>query len=183
MCLGYHLSLIIVGSHRNAQKLIYHSPRHYYMWTLPGLSRVIKCGFAFVRHWRSHADLTGEENFSAECLNTTNGYNYVGTANSTLAGRLCQAWNTQYPHAHSYDDTDYFADNPSTVDDVRNYCRNLRLSSYDARPWCLTTDNGVKTEFCDIPYCKGELLVYRYYLISIYQTPVSNVTENAEVHV
>ena len=33
-----------------------------------------------------------------------------------------------------------------------NYCRN---PSDDIRPWCFTTDSGIKWEYCGIPKCTG----------------------------
>jgi Kringle domain len=101
--------------------------------------------------------LTGQENFGTECLLTTDGAEYVGSVNTTLTGHSCQAWSSQSPQVHSYDDLSFFPDKVTSVNDVRNYCRNLRLPSLDGRPWCMPIDydDEVTTEFCDIPVCKG----------------------------
>lgn len=100
-------------------------------------------------------ELTGEEQFDTECLATTDGKYYVGTKNRTLSGIPCQAWDTQTPHIHSYDNLNYFPADDSSIEDVGNYCRNLKLASYSARPWCLTSTPVVSKEYCDIPLCTG----------------------------
>lgn len=98
---------------------------------------------------------TGKENFGTECLKTPNGTEYVGTVNRTVSGKLCQNWNLQTPQIHAYDDPSYFPDQATSIDDVRNYCRNLWLDSYDALPWCMPMSPIVTKEYCDIPICKG----------------------------
>ena len=97
-----------------------------------------------------------EELVDNDCLGTPDGRNYVGTVNLTLSGKACQAWGSQTPHIHSYDDINYFPPNSVTViDDANNYCRNLEAPSFDAKPWCLTMEPTMEREYCDIPYCRG----------------------------
>jgi Kringle domain len=104
-------------------------------------------------------ELTGEENLGIECLRTVNGTEYIGTANRTLSGKQCQAWNSQSPHIHSYDDLSYFPDKATSIDNIYNYCRNLQLDagSYDVLPWCMPMSNVLSKEYCNIPICKGNL--------------------------
>ncbi|CAB1313753.1 unnamed protein product, partial [Coregonus sp. 'balchen'] len=68
------------------------------------------------------------------------------TACLTPSGVICQRWDSQYPHNHSYIPQDYHCK------DLReNYCRNP-----DGRdlPWCFTSDPNVRTAFCtNIPRC------------------------------
>lgn len=100
-------------------------------------------------------ELTGKENFDNECMRTTDGAQYIGTANQTLSGKQCQAWNSQTPQVHSYDDLSFFPDETTSLDDIHNYCRNLLLDSYDVRPWCMPMSNALLRDYCDIPICKG----------------------------
>ena len=44
---------------------------------------------------------------SASCING-NGDDYVGTVAVTENGRFCQRWDMQYPHTHSYTNSDMF---------------------------------------------------------------------------
>lgn len=100
---------------------------------------------------------TGEELFSDECITTRDGKTYRGTQNKTINGLDCQAWSSQTPHAHSYDDLDYFPDKVSSIGEVGNFCRNLKLTTYDVMPWCLTTNSSISKAYCEIPLCKGRL--------------------------
>ena len=108
--------------------------------------------------------LTGNErSLDRECMTDSVGRYYTGTMNRTLSGRACQAWSSQSPHVHPYDDVSYFADNVNSLDQVANYCRNPSMgidSVIDKRPWCYTMDaseDDDDSEFCDINICKGIL--------------------------
>ena len=103
---------------------------------------------------------TMEEEFGNECLSTADGVSYVGTVNRTLSGKQCQAWSSQSPQVHSYDDLSYFADKATSLDDIHNYCRNLHLDVYEVRPWCMPVSNILYTEYCDIPACKGNTIIH-----------------------
>ena len=46
---------------------------------------------------------------SARCVDG-DGSNYVGTVAITDAGYICQRWDSQYPHSHTYTDPDYFTE-------------------------------------------------------------------------
>ena len=107
----------------------------------------------------------GWELFDIECLSTTWGEGYVGEMSRTISGIECQEWSEQWPHPHSYDDVQYFADYSidSTVElyDVCNYCRNPVTSEHvDARPWCFTMNEDIVKEFCDIPRCKRKTCLF-----------------------
>ena len=108
------------------------------------------------------------ETFSDECISSTRGEHYIGHINRTISGIACQHWSEQWPHAHSYDDIEYFADYSSNPDvelhDVVNYCRNpVRSAYFDGQPWCFTIDEDVEKEFCDVPRCKRKT---RFLLLS-----------------
>jgi hypothetical protein len=70
---------------------------------------------------------------------------YRGTMAQTADGTPCQAWDSQFPHAHS--------NTPEQVENAgleSNYCRNP-----DGEPvaWCYTTDPNNRWDFCDVPAC------------------------------
>ncbi|CDQ82217.1 unnamed protein product [Oncorhynchus mykiss] len=74
------------------------------------------------------------------------GEGYRGSVAVTPSGVICQRWDSQYPHNHSYVPQNY------RCKDLReNNCRNP-----DGRdlPWCFTSDPNVRTAFCtNIPRC------------------------------
>ena len=88
-----------------------------------------------------------------DCKWTQLGREYTGTLNTTVSGKTCQAWSSDYPHAidyHSSNDDNYPEGNRA---DAKNYCRNP-----DSDPeglWCYTTDPNMKWETCDVPLCNG----------------------------
>ena len=81
--------------------------------------------------------------------NNTNMWHYTtyrGVLNTTTTGRTCQRWDSQFPHDHSYGPES--KECRGTVDN--NYCR----TNGEDRPWCYTTDENVRWEFCDLPVCE-----------------------------
>ncbi|XP_034328389.2 uncharacterized protein [Magallana gigas] len=82
-----------------------------------------------------------------ECLTSSRGGEYKGTANVTRGGIACQPWADQSPHSH----TGYKA----LVNDS-NYCRNPNPDSKYYHPWCFTMDPKKQWDFCDIPSCEYE---------------------------
>jgi Kringle domain len=101
-----------------------------------------------------------DEELDPECLQTVDGVSYVGTVNRTLSGKQCQAWSSQSPQIHSYDDLSYFPDKVTSLRDIQNYCRNPGLDEYDVRPWCMPMSDLLLTEYCDIPVCKGNMIIH-----------------------
>ncbi|XP_030053923.1 plasminogen [Microcaecilia unicolor] len=81
-----------------------------------------------------------------ECL-SGNGESYVGKIAMTVSGKVCQAWSSQTPHKHHRIPDNY----PCKNLDV-NYCRN---PDEEKMPWCYTTDNNTRWEYCQIPSCSG----------------------------
>ena len=66
---------------------------------------------------------------------------YLGATATTVTGKVCQRWDSQFPHNHTY------SDQPTAVD---NHCRD-----YDhPKPWCYTLDHGKRWEDCDVPRCR-----------------------------
>ncbi|XP_077953830.1 hepatocyte growth factor-like isoform X2 [Gasterosteus aculeatus] len=74
------------------------------------------------------------------------GEGYRGTVDVMPTGLICQRWDSQYPHNHSFTPQAY------PCKDLReNYCRNPDGREF---PWCFTTDPRVQTMFCNnIPRC------------------------------
>ncbi|KAK1887745.1 Hepatocyte growth factor [Dissostichus eleginoides] len=74
------------------------------------------------------------------------GEGYRGTVDVLPTGLICQRWDSQYPHNHTFIPQAY------PCKDLReNYCRNPDGREF---PWCFTTDPRVHTMFCtNIPQC------------------------------
>ncbi|XP_065827523.1 plasminogen-like [Oscarella lobularis] len=83
-----------------------------------------------------------EEEFTKDCY-SDRGAGYVGTTSVTESGLSCQAWTSQYPHAH-------LMNNPPTGSACRNPDERLE------RPWCYTTDTETRWEYCDVPKCSND---------------------------
>ena len=68
---------------------------------------------------------------------------YCGTIATTVNGRTCQRWDSQFPHEHSFSG-DFGSED--------NYCRNP-----DGEPstWCYTTDPDKRWELCAVPFCEN----------------------------
>ncbi|ELU17674.1 hypothetical protein CAPTEDRAFT_50131, partial [Capitella teleta] len=75
------------------------------------------------------------------------GTEYDGLLNTTISGRKCQRWDSQYPHDHTSTATYNFPSNSI----AHNYCRNP--SNDPLGPWCYTTDPTVRWEYCFVLYC------------------------------
>jgi len=89
--------------------------------------------------------------FCADCRQTELGREYMGTLNTTVNGRTCQAWASNTPHvpnSAAQNDTNYPDGSRAAAE---NYCRNP--DSDAVGPWCYTTDPDVRWETCDVPYC------------------------------
>ncbi|CAL4163571.1 unnamed protein product, partial [Meganyctiphanes norvegica] len=73
---------------------------------------------------------------------------YSGTWNIAQDGNLCQRWDTQQPHAHSYGPSSNYVE----VQNSENYCRNPGEEM--PKPWCYTMNENVRWQYCDIPTCR-----------------------------
>ncbi|KAG8522385.1 Apolipoprotein(a), partial [Galemys pyrenaicus] len=81
-----------------------------------------------------------------ECL-YGNGESYRGKVAVTMSGLTCQAWRDQTPHQHHKTPENY-----PFINLEANYCRN---PDGEFAPWCYTTNNEVRWEYCDIPSCES----------------------------
>ncbi|XP_033487860.2 plasminogen-like [Epinephelus lanceolatus] len=75
---------------------------------------------------------------------TGNGETYRGTVAVTKSNKTCQSWSSQTPHQH------YYLQMYTCKGLDENYCRN---PDNVAMPWCYTTDNATRWEYCDVPRC------------------------------
>lgn len=77
-----------------------------------------------------------------ECVrkNDPKGKKYFGTINVTKTGIPCQRWDSQTPHKHQFDE----------LADHENHCRN---PDEDNGPWCYTTNDTQRYDFCPVPHC------------------------------
>ena len=83
--------------------------------------------------------------FAGDCYNNGQSQQYTGTQSTTVGGRTCQRWNTDYPHQRNQKCI------PTTYSDRNsNYCRDE--NNYGI-PWCYTTDPDVRWEACPVPAC------------------------------
>jgi len=69
-----------------------------------------------------------------------NGADYLGFQYRSRSGKVCQAWNSQSPHNHTYTPVDYPYANLTS-----NYCRNPSGAS---SIWCFTQDPAKRWELC-----------------------------------
>lgn len=84
------------------------------------------------------------------------GRGYEGNISITESGLTCQAWSEQYPHQHLLTTQLYPELNGS-----QNYCRNPGAKG--ERPWCFTTNETKRWEYCAIPKCKDGPYCERYH--------------------
>jgi len=78
-----------------------------------------------------------------ECYVQSKGLDYRGQKAVTKSGQECQYWNTNSPHEPAH---------KPAGGNAENYCRN---PSKAQEPWCYTTDENKKWEYCGIPKCSG----------------------------
>eukprot|EP00966_Prymnesium_polylepis_P299014 6909312-Prymnesium_polylepis.1 len=74
---------------------------------------------------------------------------YRGELNKTRTGRVCQRWDLQEPHTHSFTPERYPDAGLGSSRHPHNQCRapgGLRNS----RTWCYTTDATMRWDWCDI---------------------------------
>ncbi|CAG0896962.1 unnamed protein product [Cyprideis torosa] len=120
-------------------------------FTANGIDGFEFCSLPLCSELRNQTSPTTAE--AEECKRTSMGKEYRGHRNTTVSGRICQRWYRDIPHkvkgaallSENYPD--------ETIHAARNYCRN---PDGDAKgPWCYTTDEEVKWEYCDVPFCPG----------------------------
>ncbi|XP_034018016.1 plasminogen isoform X2 [Thalassophryne amazonica] len=73
------------------------------------------------------------------------GGNYRGTVAVTESGKTCQSWSAQTPHKHNRTPDNYPCKGLN-----ENYCRN---PDNERKPWCYTTDQETRWEYCTVPKC------------------------------
>jgi len=86
----------------------------------------------------------------AECKQTVQGGEYMGTSSTTVNGRTCQEWASNTPHepnGDSQNDANYPDGSRAAA---RNYCRN---PDGGTGPWCYTVDPSMRWEYCNVPLC------------------------------
>ena len=69
-------------------------------------------------------------------------FHYQGKHALTKDNVVCQRWDSQIPHEHTFTDASQYPD--ATVQDAENYCRGRDSEPW---PWCYTT-SSVRWEFC-----------------------------------
>lgn len=79
------------------------------------------------------------------CFYNGQANDYMGKDTVTLYNDTCQRWETQNPHPHHYKVTD-FPDQAWP----ENFCRATPDSH---RPWCYTTNETNRFDYCDINNC------------------------------
>ena len=78
---------------------------------------------------------------------------YIGNMSMTENGRICQRWDEQSPHKHTYTTREVFPDGQMS----HNYCRQLDRDYI----WCFTTDPRKIWEECEVPSCGKLISLFR----------------------
>jgi integrin beta 3 len=84
---------------------------------------------------------------TCDCKKTKIGAEYAGVVFHTVGGRVCQNWASQTPHSHK----EWTNLPDGSEKNAGNFCRNPD-NSPDG-PWCYTTDEKVRWEYCDVKLC------------------------------
>uniref|UniRef100_A0A669BG25 Plasminogen n=1 Tax=Oreochromis niloticus TaxID=8128 RepID=A0A669BG25_ORENI len=100
---------------------------------------------------RSSTALYEKNAYLLECVNGI-GTDYRGTKSKTNSGKICQRWDSSYPHRPNFTPQS----NPR-ADLDSNFCRNPDGDSNG--PWCYTTDANTRWEHCNVPSCSEECIV------------------------
>ncbi|XP_077968471.1 uncharacterized protein LOC120343914 isoform X10 [Styela clava] len=93
---------------------------------------------------------TSPDIFDTDCY-TGIGVDYRGFVSETVSGRSCQRWDSQSPHEHVRTPERF----PYKGIISNNYCRNPDQEG--TRPWCYTTDSGLRWEYCPVQQCSDPL--------------------------
>ena len=78
------------------------------------------------------------------------GAGYRGTVSKTRHGLKCQRWDSQFPHKHAH----ITSETHPNAGLEENYCRNPDRES--SGPWCYTTSDNTRWDYCDVPLCKSK---------------------------
>lgn len=85
---------------------------------------------------------------------TNNGEDFHANVSVTEKGYVCQAWNSTKPHYHILSPEDH-----PEIGGGHNFCRNP--GGQKRQPWCFTTDESAKFDYCDIPRCGERISLAR----------------------
>ncbi|ESN91621.1 hypothetical protein HELRODRAFT_70028, partial [Helobdella robusta] len=91
-----------------------------------------------------------------DCKVNSDSSTYKGETSQTISGRKCQAWKQQIPQKHNQDSGDYFVG--GNLDNTGNKCRNPSNPFIPRNSWCYTVDVKQRREYCDVPFCVGQLM-------------------------
>ncbi|KAL1007039.1 hypothetical protein UPYG_G00081110 [Umbra pygmaea] len=105
-------------------------------------------GLTLIRTKDSKTYLKGCVEVKGRC-SMENGINYNGNISTTISGKTCQYWSSNFPHRI----TEFNASRDKTLKE--NHCRNPDNSP--TGPWCFTRDPTLRREKCIVPKC-GEPL-------------------------
>ena len=90
----------------------------------------------------------------------------MGNVNTTVNGRTCQRWASDYPHANWFRGNKMYPDGSKRA--AGNKCRNPDRN-WNEGVWCYTTDPRVRWEACDVPLCSGECIPRRITFVEYMQ--------------
>ena len=82
-----------------------------------------------------------DPNVCDETLRGRRNSGYRGCQSKTRSGRICQAWNSQYPHKHNRGGNWFYG-----TSGPHNNCRN---PDGEKTIWCYTTDPSSRWEYCN----------------------------------
>jgi len=103
---------------------------------------------------------------AGDCNPMLDGQQYVGNTSVTVSNKQCQAWASQSPHEHSFNQVKLFPD--SSITDASNYCRNPSSSSVGL--WCYTMDPNTRWERCNVPICGQSVCFIKLTLVTNYHS-------------
>ena len=95
----------------------------------------------------------------------------------TNTGHVCQPWAWQTPHTHNRKKDEDFPYDGSVLE-ASNYCRDF--DGFRGRPYCYTTDPGVRWGYCTFDICNSKLFEH-FCHIFIYLTHFRHVSLNVQI--
>uniref|UniRef100_A0A3B3YGC1 Kringle domain-containing protein n=1 Tax=Poecilia mexicana TaxID=48701 RepID=A0A3B3YGC1_9TELE len=115
-----------------------------------------------------HMSLLSDSNPEQVCI-TGRGEAYRGIVGVTASGKPCQKWAAQTPHYHP----DIVPQRFPNADLDKNYCRN---PDGRQKPWCFTTDNKTRWEYCSLPNCNDILASATSSILYVYPACLFQMT-------